>query len=137
MGNATGVVEAAIMSYYFTQKELACRHCGQGLMDADFLAALDILREVYGSPIILNSGYRCPMHNMEVSKTGPRGPHTTGRSVDVLVYGAEAHRLIELALRWNFTGVGVSQRGPHDQRFVHLDTLSDAPGQPRPWVWSY
>jgi len=106
-------------------------------MDADFLTAFDALREVYGSPLILHSGYRCPVHNVAVSTTGPQGPHTTGRAVDVLAYGAEAHRLIGLALRRGFTGVGVSQKGLHGQRFVHLDTLLDAPGQPRPWVWSY
>jgi len=31
----------------------------------------------------------------------------------------------------------VNQKGPHAARFIHLDDLPDAEGQPRPTIWSY
>jgi zinc D-Ala-D-Ala carboxypeptidase len=40
-----------------------------------------------------------------------------------------------LALEQGFTGIGVSQKGAI--RFIHVDDLPDAPGQPRPTIWSY
>ena len=35
------------------------------------------------------------------------------------------------AFQMDFSGVGLSQRGPHQNRFVHLDT------KPRKALWSY
>lgn len=117
---------------WFARHELACRCCGQALMDAQFIELLDALREDFG-PIILSSAYRCPDYNAQVSSTGRDGPHTMGKAVDILVSGADAHRLLRLALD-DFSGVGVSQKGPHESRFIHLDTIAEGP---RPWVWSY
>lgn len=34
-----------------------------------------------------------------------------------------------------FTGIGIQQKG--GDRYIHLDNLPNAPGQPRPTVWSY
>lgn len=45
--------------------------------------------------------------------------------------------LLEHALDLDWTGFGFSQRGPHGERFLHLDRLLQEPGRPRPWPWSY
>jgi uncharacterized protein YcbK (DUF882 family) len=121
---------------FFSDKELACRcDCGT-LPPADFRAKCERLRERYGKPLIVTSGARCPEHNAKVSGTGRTGPHTK-RAIDFAVRGTDALRLIDLALEQGFTGIGVSQKGPHDERFIHLDDLPNEPGQPRPWIWSY
>ena len=39
--------------------------------------------------------------------------------------------LFEKACQIGFSGIGLSQRGPHQDRFVHLDT------KPRKASWSY
>lgn len=123
---------------YFTTEELTCRcGCGQMRMDAKFMPRLVQLRRLSGIELQVTSGYRCPQHNARVSGTGDSGPHTTGRAVDVRVRGKEALRIIDLAISLGFTGIGVMQRGPHDARYLHLDDLPAAPGQPRPWLWSY
>jgi uncharacterized protein YcbK (DUF882 family) len=95
------------------------------------------LREEWGHPIHLSSAFRCPTYNQQMSRTGRQGPHTTGRAVDILIYGAEALALLDLALAHGYTGIGIKQTGPQTQRYLHLDDLEDAPGQPRPWLWSY
>lgn len=93
------------------------------------------LRVRYGKPLRVTSAARCPDHNSRVSGTGRTGPHTTGRAIDLGVSGADAYRVIQIALELGFTGIGVQQKGAG--RFVHLDTLPNAVGCPRPWVWSY
>jgi zinc D-Ala-D-Ala carboxypeptidase len=43
--------------------------------------------------------------------------------------------MIRMALSVGFTGIGVKQHGAG--RFIHLDDLPNAEGQPRPHLWSY
>ena len=101
----------------------------------EFLDRLERLRVAFNRPMPLSAGFRCPMHNMAVSETGATGPHTTGHAVDVKVTRGEAYALTLLACRLGFTGLGFAQKGA--ARYMHLDDLPDAPGQPRQHVWSY
>ena|SRR3990167_540264 len=122
-------------SQYFKKNELECKcGCGQALMDKNFLSKLDSLRWRYNQPIVLSSAYRCPDHNEKVSSTGRTGPHTTGKAVDIRVSGVRAHCLLILACQLQFKGIGVSQKGKHGSRFIHVDDVDD---YTRPAVWSY
>jgi zinc D-Ala-D-Ala carboxypeptidase len=105
-------------------------------MKQEFLTKLQELRDVYNAPMILSSAYRCGNHNNTVSSSGYNGPHTTGRAVDILVSGKNAHKLVGLAFSLGFTGIGLSQKGEHRKRFIHLDDLWEGKG-PRPWIWTY
>jgi hypothetical protein len=120
----------------FSPREVMCKGTGMILVVPEFLDRMQALRSTYGKPLAVSSWYRSPEHNVRVSNTGPNGPHTTGRAVDLKVVGADALLLFRLALNLNFTGVGVKQHG--EGRFLHLDDLS-SPGfsGPRPWLWSY
>lgn len=121
---------------YETDKRLACTCCGKRGMDDDFMRDLDRLRGVLGFPLVISSGYRCPVWNNSVSSTGADGPHTTGKAVDIQIVGSRALELLTTAEALGFTGVGVNQRGPHNKRFIHIDKLTPQEG-PRPWIWSY
>ena len=119
----------------FTPAELACK-CGCGFMPApDFMARVQRLRDAVGFALPVSSAARCPEHNAKVSHTGRTGPHTTGRAIDLKVSHEKAFAVVCEAVRLGFTGIGVNQKG--DSRFVHVDDLPNAPGQPRPTVWSY
>lgn len=123
-------------SKYFSERELQCRcGCKACSMDEDFLRLLDELRGSLGRPMILTSAYRCAAHNKKVSNTGIAGPHTTGLAVDVECSGKDAHELLHLALDLRVNGIGISQKGAHPARFIHLDMLPY--GNLRPWLWSY
>lgn len=125
---------------YDTDPKLSCSCCGGMGMEDSFMHKLDILREYYGKPITISSGFRCASHNSSVSRTGATGPHTTGRAVDVAVYGADAFALLAAIHKSPamFTGVGLKQKGKHNTRFIHLDDLLDNQTKgPRPWVWTY
>lgn len=116
----------------FSDLELRCSCCGENKMDPSFLVRLQDIREIFGVPMHISSAYRCPIFNMRISKTGAKGPHCTGRAVDVLVSHQDALRLIRIALERGITGIGIKQHG--DGRFIHIDDLSDGI---RPHVWSY
>lgn len=119
---------------YFKREDFACK-CGkcENKIDDQLTASLDELRGRVGFPLIVSSGYRCPEHNQKVSSTGPNGPHTTGKAVDLAVSHDKAYFVLQQALRMGFTGIGVNGKGTG--RFIHLDALPESAGRPR--VWSY
>ena len=126
--------------------EMACPCCGECRMDATFMHQLQKVRDVYGKSIKINSGYRCPAHNAEVSSTGTTGPHTLiavgdappqAHAVDVLLYGERAFKVMSRAAQYGMTGLGAHQRGPRADRIIHLDDLPNDPHPPRPWTWTY
>lgn len=123
------------MTEHFPDSELACK-CGCGMLPAkDFMDKVEALRRSLGFPMAVTSAARCPDHNAKVSGTGRTGPHTTGRAIDLAVSGSKAYALVSSATFMGFSGIGVQQKG--GGRFIHLDDLPNAPGQPRPTVWSY
>jgi len=121
----------------FSPAELACKGSGRLVIAPAFMDRLQRLRDAFGEPLRVSSGYRSPAYNARVSSTGADGPHTSGRAVDIAIAGADAFWLLGLALEHGFTGIGVRQSGPWDGRFLHLDDLEEAPGRPRPRLWSY
>ena len=80
---------------YFKMKEFECR-CGctsagsARAMPAEVKAnikalvdnVLDPLREAYGKPINVNSGFRCEKHNKEVGGV-PNSQHVKGEAADI------------------------------------------------------
>lgn len=118
----------------FSLAELRCKHTGKCFMDPTFMERLQSLRNEFGKPMTINSGYRDRAHPAEAGK-GSAGVHTLGRGVDVRVQGADAVQLIGLALKHGFTGIGVQQKGA--TRYIHLDDVSGDARFSRPTIWSY
>ena len=105
-------------------------------MDEQFMITLEALRHEFNEPMIISSGYRDLSYN-QVIGGAKNSPHLYGKAVDVVISGKKAYRLIKLAIQYGFTGIGVSQRGQHEKRFIHIDTMENSETHPRPWVWSY
>ena len=120
----------------FTTDEMACACCHKAEMDEEFMRTLQSIRDEMQRPLKITSGFRCDNLNKKVSSTGKRGPHTYAKAADILISGADALRLFSVAQKHGVSGVGMSQKGDHNKRFVHLDTLSPDEG-PRPTVWTY
>ena len=114
---------------HFTRGEFACKcGCGRADMQPLFLGRLQALRMIWGKPMSITSGYRCPDHPVEKAKANP-GTHAQGIAADIGISGADAVTLLRLALDANFTGIGVQQKG--SGRFLHLDIRE------HPAIWSY
>ena len=123
---------ADMITANFSVHEMACKcGCGNHEMDSEFMRMLQTLRDEMQGPLKVTSGFRCVNHNQMVSTTGINGPHTQARAADILISGERAMRLFEKARHIGFSGIGLSQRGDHASRFVHLDT------KPRRALWSY
>jgi len=121
---------------YFTEDELKCKGTDECDMDEEFMARLVALRKEFNEPMVISSGYRHASYN-QVIGGAKNSPHLYGKAVDVLVSGKTAYRLMKMAMQHGFTGIGISQRGPHEGRFLHIDTMDSSDIHPRPWIWSY
>lgn len=116
----------------FSKGEFDCQQTGENQMKHEFMLLLQELRTIYGKSMRISSGFRSPLHSIEIKKDYP-GAHSTGLACDIAVSGEDAHKILKLAFELGFTGIGVNQKG--DSRFIHLDIAKE--GFLRPNVWSY
>ena len=131
---AAGVFMANMITPNFSVNEMTCKcRCGTAEMDTKFMRMLQELRDQMQRPLRVSSGRRCDHHNDAVSnaKNKMNGVHTLGKASDILISGERAMLLFEKARKIGFSGIGLSQQGPHQDRFVHLDT------KPRKALWSF
>ena len=115
----------------FSKEEFDCSHSGENLMQTELLDKLQELRDLYGKPLRVTSGYRHPTHPIERVKSAP-GPHTTGLAVDLGVQGADAYKVLAWAFQLGFSGLGVQHTG--SVLFINFDLIKSSL---RPTVWSY
>ena len=100
----------------FKVKEFAC-HDGSAkvLIDAELLGKLQIIREHFNSPVVVNSGYRTVDYNRTVG--GVNGSqHVLGKACDIVVKGKTPAEVAKYAKDIGFRGVGIYSD------FVHVDT---------------
>lgn len=84
-------------------------------MDFGFVKKLDVLRELCGFPLIVDSGYRTPAHNTAVGGEAASA-HLTGEAVDIRCLTTQARFMIlGNAFSLGFRRVGVGDT------FIHLD----------------
>lgn len=114
----------------FSKEEFDCKETGENKMQPHFMRNLQRVRSCLGMPIWVTSGYRSIYHSHELEKETP-GYHTQGIAVDCFVGQGEGnYHLVELAIRFGFSGVGFSLKR-YGAQFIHLDM------GPRKAVWSY
>lgn len=98
---------------FFSEREFACKCCGQHppSMRANIVAlvdnVLDPAREEFGGPVTVNSGYRCPKHNLAVGGV-VNSQHMKGEAADVCC--ADNKRLAEI----------IEKNGKYDQMIKYL-----------------
>lgn len=118
------------LSPNFRVSEFACR--GQGccdtvLIDDALVQHLQAIRDHFGKPVMLNSGYRCPSHNRAVGGvTGSR--HLKGQAADISVQGIAPAEVAKYAEQIGILGIGLYETDA-DGYFVHIDT------RPRQSFW--
>jgi len=118
---------------YFTTGEFTCPcgSCTFGSKESDIdkrlIDKLNILRILYGSPLVVTSGARCAQYNAEEggAVNSAHLPHSqTGqcRAADILVAGGlHRHELVTLAQKVGFERIGIAKH------FLHLDVAWDLP----------
>lgn len=99
---------------FFRFEEFACRCCGRippgvrGNIEALVDNVLDPARRVFGGPVSVSSGYRCPKHNAEVGGVGG-SQHLKGEAADICC--SDNERLARI----------IEQNGRYDQLIRYMD----------------
>ena len=119
----------------FTKTQFDCKYTGKNEMKHSFMLRLDQLATDCAFRIRISSGYRDISHPVEKAKDGATGSHPDGIAADLMVGWQQAFKVLEVAMRMGFTGIGIKQKG--SKRFIHLDDSEAKEGRPRPHVWSY
>lgn len=89
------------LSPHFAAKEFACPHCGVALVRPALLELLERIRARTGGPLRIVSGYRCPIHNAEISGATD-SQHMYGTAADL----AAGQLTIAGAIRAMAVGIG-------------------------------
>ena len=113
------------LSKNFTTDELACRCCGKCNVDKLLISRLQLVRDIVGVPIYINSGYRCEAHNKAVGGS-PNSQHVQGRAADIRIKGFSVEQMYKLCKNF-FPGIGIYP----EQNFIHVDVRD----KPATWVY--
>lgn len=97
----------------FSEKEFACKCCGQVKVSQELLDKLQIIRDEINLPITVTSGYRCEKHNKAVGGK-ENSQHLKGNAADITC--SDLEKLYSLCAS-HFQAVGDGRR----KGFVHVD----------------
>lgn len=107
------------ISPHFREAEFRCNHCGELPASGIDPALLDVLEDVRthfeDKPVIINSGYRCVIHNANVGGA-KNSQHLYGKAADISVKNVP-HADVYAYLDPNHTG-GLGKY----KNFTHIDT---------------
>jgi uncharacterized protein YcbK (DUF882 family) len=95
---------------------------------------MDLLQQARNDlgPLSITSGYRCSEHNNNISSTGPNGPHTTGKALDISVKDSKHRKELITYFAPKVPGLGIAKS------FIHIDILTAEDGfEMRPNSWVY
>lgn len=111
------------LSANFKVAEFACKGtdcCKTVKIDSALVAYLQKIRDHFGAPVTINSGYRCSKHNKAVG--GATGSlHTKGMAADIAVKGVKPCEVAKYAESIGVLGIGLYETDK-DGYFVHIDT---------------
>ena len=116
------------LSKNFSTQEFQCPCCGVASVDPRLVNLLQKVRDEFGKPISITSGYRCAAHNKAV-KGSATSSHLYGFAVDVAC-ASSAYRFDLLRIIPQYFvrfGVGAD--------FIHLD-VDQTKDQKVAWVYS-
>ena len=121
-------------SAHFSDNELGCPCCGVNNCVDKLVLSLEALREEVGLPVIVNSGYRCGLHNKKVGGE-PNSQHLRGMAADIRVMGMSSSELYRIARKIPaFGGFGVAKSFLHvDVRTTVAKWCYGADGKQCPW----
>lgn len=106
------------LSTNFNSNEFDCKcgkYCKETQIDEKLVDYLQKIREHFGKPITITSGYRCSTHNKNVGGAST-SYHTRGQACDIVVKDTAPKEVAKYAESIGILGIGL-----YDD-FTHIDT---------------
>jgi len=125
------------LSKNFSRSEFACPHCGEVEIDPLLVATLQRIRDKAG-PVVVTSGYRCPVHNEAVGGVN-NSQHIYGRAADIYVPGMSQAALLALVREMTVNEdiyAGYAYAIKNSKRAVHVDVRIPESNTVRGWLSS-
>ena len=114
---------------HFTEKEFSCNcGCGRNEIKGELIDRLEIVRQMYGKPMRINSGYRCKKSNGNAGSSSTSS-HLIGEAADIGCTNSKDRDELVGYLRTQFHRMGI-----HKQ-FIHVDISDDKKSSPVLWVY--
>lgn len=117
----------------FYPAEFACPHCHVVMIHEDLWRAVQMIRDAAMAPVIINSGFRCSIHNQVVGGS-ENSDHLYGFAADICIPGMTADEVGKIAARFpqtikrigvymnkDFVHIGVRDRGVRTWRRWRYD----------------
>lgn len=115
---------------FFSKAEFDCKHTGINEMKPEFMDVLFKIRQEFGKPMTVTSGYRHKTHPVEARKTRSNGEHTQGRCCDIAcTNSSDRFQIVRIALKHGVTRIGIADN------FIHLGIGGQ--GLPSCVIWDY
>jgi uncharacterized protein YcbK (DUF882 family) len=105
------------LSANFTEAEFRCRGTGrlpEGGMNPRLIEVLQAIRDHFGAPVTINSGFRSPEHNRAIGGS-PNSQHLLGNAADFVVRGVHPHAVFDFLNPTHQGGLG------RYNTFTHID----------------
>lgn len=100
----------------FKISEFVCKDGNkETIIDIKAVSMLQLLRDTFQKPIMVNSAYRSPAYNKSIGGA-PKSKHMEGIAFDISIPGVTPLEVGKKALQIGFKGVGVYDT------FTHVDT---------------
>lgn len=111
------------LSENFNSTEFDCHGngcCSTTLINPVLVKYLQQIRDHFGKPITITSGYRCIRHNSNIG-SGTGSQHVKGNAADIVVSGVAPKEVAKYAESIGILGIGLYETNS-DGYFVHIDT---------------
>ena len=114
---------AVTLSTNFKSTEFDCHGsgcCSSTNVDEKLVEYLQKIRDHFGKPVEISSGYRCATHNKNIGgATNSR--HSKGQAADIYISGVKPAEIAKYAESIGILGIGLYETDK-DGHFVHVDT---------------
>ena len=110
--------KAVKLSKNFKSTEFDCKGkgcCSNTYVDQQLVQYLQKIREHFKTAVIINSGYRCYIHNKAVGGVN-NSKHRSGMAADIVVKGVKPLEVARYTESIGIKGIGLYSS------FVHVDT---------------
>ena len=115
------------LSPSFKVREFGCKGSDVVLLDEELVVLLQCIREHFGKPLHITSGYRTAAHNAAVGGS-KSSQHLLGRAADIRAQGVNVEDVAAYAdsLMPDWGGVGrYPAKAGRATGWVHVDTRAD------------